>query len=390
MKKLFTTLVVLLPIITVYVSPIKGVDLGTFIFVIFSFFLIFNRNTKLKIRKPIILYLVYVILSTSISTMLQGELTGIIIILRTGKFIYLIFVIILLGHEGYFDIYYGLKILRTVTLFAVVYIIIQTITYKIFGALLPSGLMSMVTSESYLNNDYYTLAKVLYRPSSFFIEPAYFVQYSFVYLCYSIFGTDNEKVIYKWKEAFFISLGLILSGSGQGILIGLFIWIIWSFKVLFTTKIKFDKKIITVIILLICVIAMPFLLQTEMLSKPLERVFTDNVVGGGNAFLARIEGYQYFYVLPNIYKIIGMGYGNVPDYVYLNSAAYTLYTSGMLGGILVLYIFVDAFRKTKNYKKALIIVYFVMIFGAGTFTAAFICYYFSFIYADIRRAHNNN
>jgi hypothetical protein len=305
---------------------------------------------------------------------------GMSVVLRLGKYVVLIFLILFTGNKNLFDVDLGFRILKKVTLLAVTYIIIQTIAYKGAGILLPNAFLSLVSYEAYSEIDYGTLAKHFYRPTAFFIEPSSFCQYTLLYLSLSIFGWDNKKICHNWKHAVYISIGILLSGSGQGILLLVCMWLAWIVKRLILTKLHPRKLLILFGILFVGIVSAPFLMKSEIIAKPLERIFTDNVEGGGNAFLGRMGGYLYFFMLPNIFKLIGMGYGNVPKDVYFNSLSYTLYCNGILGCMLLIYLFGDIIRRGTGFQKIFALVYIGLITGATTFTAANICFYFSFIY----------
>lgn len=390
MKRIYTFLIVILPIIAVYKSPISGIDLGTFAFISMSFFILLFSKGRVQLIKPMLIFLIYIVFSTLISMQLQGELENILIILRTGKFVLLILLILHIGNKELFDIEFGLKVLKTVSIVSVLYLILQTIGYKFFNVLLPNGILSLIIDEAYLNVDYVTEAKFLYRPSSFFIEPSSFSQYNLLYLSYSIFGLDNKKLLYNWRHALYISVGILLTGSGQGILLVFATWGLWVLNKLFLSKMKFKQYLLLAGIIVSGMLFIPYLLQNDFISKALSRVFTASTSSGGNAFLARIKGYDHFNRLPSIFKIIGMGYGNVPPRIYFNSAAYTLYCSGMIGGIILLYIFWDIFKKGIGFQKEFTIIYFILTMGTTAFKATSICFYLSFIYtADINRMLNN-
>ncbi len=378
-RKAYTILVTIIPVLTVYKSLAPGIDLATFLFIAMSAFIIITSKGKMSKIVPLMVLLIYIVTSTLISLQMQQSF-GMSVVLRLGKYIVLIFLIVFMGNRELLDVDLGFRTLKTVTLLAVTYIIIQTLAYKGAGILLPNAFLSLVSYEAYSEIDYSNLAKHFYRPTAFFIEPSSFCQYTLLYLCLSIFGWDKKKLIHNWKHAVFVSIGILLSGSGQGILLLFCIWAFWLLSRLVLTKLNPKKILILFLILAVGVVSVPVLMKSEILAKPLERVFTDNKEGGGNAFLGRMGGYMYFLMLPNSYKLIGMGYGNVPKDVYFNSLSYTLYCNGILGCILLLYLFGDIVRRGKGFQKVFALVYFGLITGATTFTAANICFYFSFIY----------
>jgi hypothetical protein len=377
MKKLFTISVVILPLIMVYRSPISGLDLGTFWFLCLSIFLLLKSKRIQLSNKPLLIFLTYTLISTLISILLQSDLS-VILILRTGKFIALILIILYLGYH-FFDIQIGIKALKVVTFSAVIYIILQTIMYKFLGILLPRGFLSLIVTDYYSNIDYAHSASIFYRPTGFFIEPASFSQYTLLYLTYSLFGFNSTKRCFNWKHAVFVSLGIILSGSGQGLLLLVIVWLIWFITRVLFGSISFKGILLLFIILIIGTVLIPPLLETSHVTKTLTRVFGESGLGFGDALMARTKGFDYFSNLEGIYKLIGMGYGNVPENIYFNSTAYTLYCSGILGMFLVVLIYISLFVRGNSFQKVFTIIYFILIMGSATFTAANICFFLSFL-----------
>lgn len=383
MKKIFTILIVIFPIIAVYRSPIPGVDMATCLMLLFSFlFLIFHRDAVVDIKNPFLFFLIYLVIFSIASYLIQGS-SDAIVFLRMGKFVFLILFAVIIA-RGSFDQKLGIRVLTIITAAATVYIIVQAIAYYTGGILLPAGFLSVVTDETYGGLDYMQIARSFYRPSSFFIEPAYFAQYTLLGLCVNLFGYGQRK--YRYVLALFFTAGIVLSGSGQGVLAAAFLWGLAFMQRLVFTNFTIKKLFLTIVICVACVVFIPMLLKTSFVSMTLARIFGDNAAMGGNALLSRLEGYRYFSTLPAVLQIIGTGYGNVPVGVYLSSAAYTLYTLGILGAGLVLYIFADAFSRGKGFQRVFTAAYFVLFLAANVFTATYICFYFCFLY--IGRADN--
>lgn len=390
-RRTYTLLVVITPIMCVYKSLAPGIDLATFIFLAFSLRIFIAAKGKISIVKPLIAFFVYVIISTLVSLQMQESFSIFSIVLRLGKYLMVIFLVIIIGNRQLFDVDYGFKLLKRVTLMAVGYIFLQTIMYRAAGILLPNAIMSLVSYQEYAEIDYERLAEHFYRPTAFFVEPSSYCQYTLLYLSFSVFGWKGEKLVHNWKIAAAITFGILLSGSGQGIMMAVLIWVMWFLKRLVFTKLQMKNLVVLVSLVLVLAVSSPFLMQSELVSKPLERVFTDNKEGGGNAFMGRMGGYMYFGMLPNTFKLIGMGYGNVPKDVYFNSLSYTLYCNGILGCLLLVYLFGDIVIKGTGFQKVFGMIYFGLLAGATTFTATNICFYFSFIYnGRIRERVLNN
>lgn len=380
MKKVFTSLVICLPILTVYKSPVPGVDLATLLMLLFAFVYFLSGRLKfINIKSPLLFFLLFLLFLSSVSFMLQGVISD-IALLRTGKLLFLVLFVFVIGYDNLFDKEFAIKALNAVTAAAAIYIILQTVAYHLFGLLLPSGILPLVTDEAYSALNYAQIAKSFYRPSSFFIEPAYFAQYAMLGLCINIFGFKKSRLCHNLKMALLISAGIILSASGQGVLLAAFLWLFWLVQRLIFTNFSVKKLFILLAVAGAGIVFIPMLLETELVSKTLSRVFDTNTAMGGNALLARTHGYSHFQSLPLLYKTIGVGYGNVPPGVYLNGAAYILYTLGISGAAVMLFLFADAFVKGKPFGRVFLAAMFGMLLVANIFTAAYLCFYFSFIY----------
>ncbi len=387
MNKIFSFLIVFIPIFSVYKSPLPGVDFSTFCAIIFSFFyIIFCKKIQISINIPFVFLIFYIIFFSLWLPIFTTDKEIMLHLLRAFKFSYLIIFIFFICYKQLFDVNYSIKILNTLTLFLVLYIFIQKISFSLFGYTLPSGFISLINSDNYIDLDYEKIYENFYRPSSFFIEPAYFSHYVLLGITYNIFGYNYGKLLYNYKYAVIFSIGIFISGSGQGILLTVLIWSIWLIKNLLSKKSHFkfvsNKYILIFFIIFISVPVGYFTMKTELVTMSLDRVFTSNIDFGGNAVLARMMGYEYFFNLPIIYKIIGVGFGNVPSDVYFSSLSYILYTIGFLGFLIILYIFIRAFYLGDIFQKVFLIVYFILIIGSNTFTATQVCFYFSFIYID--------
>ncbi len=379
-KKLFTLVVVLFPILGIYISPISGFDLGTFCLLLLLPFLL-SGNFKIRIPLYMFLLIMYILLGSLIAYTVSEPSDLALAMLRMGKFIITVVIVFIIAKEKFFDYQFAKKMLKIITISAVSYIIIQSILFYKTGRLLPSVPFNLIRNEEYGTIDYSQAASIFYRPASFFLEPAHFAQYVVVYLTYCLFG-DFQKTEPQLIAAVFITIGLFVSTSGQGILLSFLIWTFWLFNQL--AKSGITRKIYLIIFcILLGLIVLPKVFQTEIVSTSINRIITDS--GLGVASKGRLFSYYYFNELPLLQKIIGTGYGNVPAGVYLNSAAYILYCNGIIGMVIVGMLFYDAFRHARYFQRYLCIIYALLIMGSATFTASGIVFYFMFIYSDYNK-----
>lgn len=380
MKKLFTLVVILFPILSLYKTPIPGVDIATLFALMFIPFLIIN-NEKISINKPLIIMLFYTILSTFLSLWFQSSVDDSMIFFRLGKLVILIVVFLLWGFNSYFDSSYALKTLRIVTLAATFYVVLQSVSQHFFYIVLPRAIYSLLVDSTHLVVQLIDLESAYssnYRPSAFFLEPAHFSQYVLVYLAITLFGINrNSYFNLRWKEALFISLGIILSRSGMGIILASLLWFLFAVKVLISKRINKKHLLIVFTLSVITLISLFFLRNHDFIIYALNRVFaTDDV--GYNAIQGRIGGYVSFLELNTLYQLIGVGYGTING-TYFNGLSSTLYWSGILGIIPMLYILIDAFIKGENFQKIFVLIYFILLSFAGVY-GALLCFYLPLLY----------
>ena len=132
MKKAYTLLTVLLPILGVYASPISWFDLGTFLVIIFAGFCLFDKRAIIKISPFLGVLLVYTIFTTVLNFILPDSTkysADFSIIMRMARFVVMLVVMLGIGYATYFDFELTIKYLRRVTLVVGVYSILQLLFF---------------------------------------------------------------------------------------------------------------------------------------------------------------------------------------------------------------------------------------------------------------------
>lgn len=372
MKKAYTLLTVLLPILGVYASPISWFDLGTFLVIIFAIFCLFDKNAIIKISPFLGVLLVYTILTTGLNLMLpnstkySGEFS---IIMRMVRFVVMLVVMLGIGYTTYFDFDLTMKYLRRVTLIVGAYAILQLLFFYATGLKLIN--VFGPTKQGIMFDSMLGEYETTYRPPSLFLEPSSVAYYVMPYLCYALFHKyiDQKDKKQSYIYAAIISVGVLCTTSGQGVLCVFALWMIWLFYYLITNKIQ--KGLIVAIVFIIAAFV---ILSNERVAYTLERIFISEN-GGSNAIDARYEGYEAFARLPMLFKIIGMGYGNYSEKIYYSSFADILFCTGILGCTLVLILYGVCFAKGTTYQKMIVIATLILMFGGGVYTAALLCFY---------------
>lgn len=395
MKKSFCILVCIIPIVMNYKSIVPGVDLATLLIVMFGTFYLFCSNkgkvfVKRKTCEPLFAFIIYTAVSSVFSLLLislsESDASLSQAILRGGKFFAVIFLVVFVLYEDLFDKEYAFKVLRTITLLAVFYAFVQFGAHYIFGINLPSRFLDMMTYGGYSETSFYVKdMSAYYRVASFFIEPAAFIQYIVVYLSFCMFS-NKEKLIDKPLDAILITAAIILTASGQGLIILVVAWGMWYvFKVVLGRNRSIGRIVIMLVLPVAIIALLPWFLSLAPIQKNFSRIFEDGTynIMGGYATQRRLGGYSFLSDLIGIYFLIGRGYGNVRPYVYYPSVAYTMFSSGIIGILLVAILIIWLLRNCKTYGKYFAIMYSVLIVGTTAFFGCNICFYFPFLLADV-------
>lgn len=270
------------------------------------------------------------------------------------------------------------------------YLLLQFAAHQAASIYLPISLPLKIFQpdmRSYLTDGnlatYYTF---LYRPSSLFIEPSYFTTYVLGGICYNLFYTDAEHphpTFSNCAAAALISVALIASASGGGIIAMLVIWALF-----FLSKIvQFEQKRIIingwyVLFAIAAVIGLILLFQNALGSVGAEHTFS----GKGSSLANRVyRGGAIYSITDFPHRLFGVGLNNLSDYMtyyglhtpydqddldLVASLIGTLNNDGWLSLLLLCVFLVSLYRRQSgSFGKLIVlsIVYFltfdVMIFS---------------------------
>ena len=379
MKKAYTLITVLLPVLAVYSSPISGFDLGTFVVLGFGaccvLDLFIKNSWKIKFHGALLLVVLYTALVTTITVIDTNSIhysSEISIIMRTARFVLMLVIMLFIATPSYFDYELFEKYLRRATLFVCVYAMAQFVFYtftglkliNVFGAT-KQGVQFEATLDEY---------ETTYRPPSIFLEPSNVTYYIVPYLAISLFASFSEMKLGKRDkrrdiiDAIIITLGVVCTTSGQGavvIAVGWLLWVIMSvFKKGKTKNIGFFP---------ILGLATVFIYKSESFQYTIGRM--DSSGSSMSAIDARNVGYLAFDILSDKNKLFGTGYGNYIEALYYPSFADVLFCTGIIGFVLVLIMYMWFFYKGCTFQKILVILSFVVMMGGGIYTATYLCFY---------------
>lgn len=368
-SNVYTFLCVFLPILSTYLSPIPGVELGTFAVLVFTPYLILSCG-KASFHFPATMTIVvlYTIFCTAMALMgneFYSSPTS--IVLRTGRFVFLLSVLIGFGVPNLYKQETYTTMLYKLTAVVAVYAIIQFVVYHLTGFQLPHTFGPVKQDGGVIDS-----VVTAYRPASILPEPASATYFMVPYLCFALFGAESKIDRRSLLKALLVSLAILCTTSGQGLIVLVACWGTWIIKE--AKSFNFGRLII---VLAIGAIA----LSQIDLSFTINRVTTDD---GMNAVDARSEGYDLLKTIPVKELVFGKGFGNYDEDVFFSSFASIIFSTGIINMVLVAIMYLSFFFKGNSFAKMLVVCSLILMAGGGVYTATYICLYYPLLITNTK------
>lgn len=381
MKKVnFITLAfVMLPILSIYRSFISVLSIADVIILSIAIFSLIDSfinkspkrylmvNEKKYINYVPIIFMIFLIFTTLLAILVNGEVVLSSVIIRIVRYTLFMYSVSVLGYR-YFDSNYGAKLIVSISTVATVYIFIQTIVFYSMGIVMPfiiPFLEPMVSDYNDISGLIGWYNQFYYRPQSFFMEPAHFSQYNLVSLALCLFWKEKFFEQNRIKTAIFLSIGLVLSTSSIGVLIGLFIWFVYLLK-FYSNKITHKKVMLFILLCFILIIFSPAIFDIERITVPVLRVFQTTA--------RTTDSFSLFEGLNIKHKILGIGLGNEEAYLgigsripFMNALTIVLLSAGYLGLMAYLLLSMSMIVYKKGLSRLLGISLFILSFGSEVF-----------------------
>lgn len=352
LDKFYMLVLATLPVLSQY--RIGPLDLDVVLMLVFFGLYIFTTKTIsiTSVGVPISLLIVYILLTTGINLLIGERFSPQTdIFLRMGRYCLYLLVVFLFGntHTNYEDF---MRIYRIVAYAASIYIILQTIFYYGLGIKLPNKIGSVSVSEG---------LRDVGRLRSFYSEPAELGYNLAPFIACSLFGKPYKQGISIGNEldALLVSIGIVLSTSGQGIICISLIWGLWVLNRIF----KHGVRVKDALLILCAIVAIVVLYTSGILEYAIGRA---DDTSESSAVNARTSGYLTLTLLSPLQRLFGAGFGNYVveniydlDFYYkvanYSSIAEFLFTLGLFGTIFWVCIFIYLYRKNTSCGKILIL-----------------------------------
>lgn len=345
------------PIISIYASPIRGLNLSDIFILISIVGLIVKRGAHLRLSRLDLIYIsiaLFALLNLFVTVVFisPAEMTN--IILRTMRYT-IYFSLVILSDKRVEIRELSFKYFGFFSIAGTLLIILQNVVFRMFHYYIP-GFVPFIplSSPTGINEQIDNIYVMGGRPFSFFAEPSAYAVYVAVYLAIEMFYYDNMKGVkkdYKWLLTF----GLLLSGATTAIILLAVLWILY-FKI---NGAKNLRKDIIFIVFLVPVAAVVLLRSSSFQSMLLR-------VANGSTVVDRFEGFKVFLEDMSIYNIF-FGHGmndNVMAY-YLSDLPRLYYYWGLIGILFMTAIMIRIFRNSDRISRIVMGIVMGITLGAS-------------------------
>ena len=231
------------------------------------------------------------------------------------------------------------------------------------------------------------------RPHSFFLEPAAYCTWILPLLCMCM---KRKKHI--WMV--FISISILLSTSSTGILMTGVIWLFYAF----VSARSEGKYINSLMIVGVLIIGIGAFSNLSIFSMALNKLTNISVTNTSNS-VRLVLGFQLFWAAPLIYKVLGIPYMNVENYMrsgevvlskyklslnvsylgFVNAIGNCMLIYGVFGWLLYLKLFWNIWKESNLYSKCYVLICIISIFGQSVFWNSLFVTQFAVMLCSVER-----
>lgn len=385
LSRLFTLLVIIYPLTSVYATPVKSVSIGDMLLLLLIVPLtidILSRRSRLRVI-PFWIYMVYAFIVTIASSMIFMGLSAsydmsnaINRLIRDGFFL----IIIAVFGSYYFDFKYGKKILTNFVIILGCFIIIQSLVYRIAGVYIPGIIPQLTTTISggMTGSEYNSVFQhkaVVYgfvKSSGFLAEPAIVGQVVSVVLLLELFSKERKP---SKKLCVFYSIILVLTFSTNSYVALIVCWVLWA---LYSNRNNRKNTIRIFAVVFALILGLIFLFQNENTASVFSRFFELRDRTSGSSVIRVLRGIFFYMNMPMLYQIFGSGFGNfygikeiygitsIYETVdeYMNTNAYILVSAGLIGFLLFVITILQSTKGSDVVSKMIFVL--LLVFGLSS------------------------
>lgn len=273
-------------------------------------------------------------------------------------------------------------------------IVIAGIFYQSFQVYILGQSVSTINIFPFLqsNSENYLLGYD--RPHSFFLEPAAYCTWILPLLCMCM---KRKKHI--WMV--FISISILLSTSSTGIIMTGVIWLFYAF----VSAGSDGKYFNSLMIIGVLITGIGAFSNLSIFSTAFNKLTNISVTNTSNS-VRLVLGFQLFWAVPLIYKVLGIPYMNVENYMrsgkvalskyklnlnlsylgFVNAVGNCMLIYGVFGLLLYLKLYWNIWKESDLYSKCYVLTCIISIFGQSVFWNSLFVTQFAVMLCSVERA----
>ncbi|MBE6004386.1 MAG: hypothetical protein E7232_09950 [Lachnospiraceae bacterium] len=388
-SKIYSVLIIILPVLWAIKSPIKVLSMGEFLLLpvmLIEFGNIFFKQKKIRIPRGLLCFYFIPILCTVVASITSNWFSFAESLTVVSRIMYY-FLLILIAQK-HFDLDFAVKFYMCLSILLSSYLMAQVITHFLFRVDLPilANYPNILfgNAEYMSTQQYYKLFS--FRPASLFREPSWFADYICPIIAIILFGGELTKSIHNisWGRrliyAFYLTTCVILSTSSLGIL---YCSVIWScFVFLSNNELEF-KSFIKIEVTITMIALVIFALGSEVFSNSLNRLRSGSSIGP-----RLFRGLIIFSNVDLFHQFFGVGINNIGNFVlyrniqtvfdetdlnYTVTSTNRLIATGIIGLSALIYFWIIQFNKQKRSigKVLMLMMGISFIFANGEYLYGF-------------------
>lgn len=342
-NKLYSKFLSIMPIVGIYSIGIPGINLADFILMIFiACNGIVHPLKENKSGKPLLRFIFYIFLIALLNTLLFSyeQITDAAI--RTTRISFYLFTVVFMSKN--IDKKVLLKWIIIVGTAASIFIVIQYVFYKMSGISISGHIPGLkLYTENYMSADYKDRVseQAVMRFPSFFLEPAHFSRYVALSLIVTLFCYKGKN---KVAVSLMQSLGIVISGSGNGYMVLVIVWGMFLYNHLRKGKITAWQLIYSSFIVIGVVV---FLQKNSMVTYVYHRIFDGIQTGESGAVKARTKNFSELMNTMPYLILFGHGFGTVPKLnAWMSDLLYCIWGTGIIGVSILLSFFHRVYKSS--------------------------------------------
>lgn len=384
LQKIFTSYVIILPILNIYCSHyINALRIGEIVGVFMAILLLAATKSKFVLSNiEYWIAIAYIFFQSIVLTGFIPTYTISDTFVRLGRVLFYTYFALRLA-PSFFNWEFGVNLYIKLSVLCSLVLITQFVVLQVSFKFVPFVLPGMNLSTNFSNSEeyYHSLIQGInwygkgLRCSGFFLEPAHFCEFVIFSLVFLLSAKKSKTNLFCIG---IIGFSILISGSAIGFFSFAFIYITSIFHRVTAKKILFS--------FLILILAISISYYLNLFDKAFYRLSTvSSTVEATTGNLRLLRGYVIYNEMPLFYKIFGMGFGNYENFVeyyniqtmfdtflprsneFMNGISVILTSGGIIGISIYLAFFIKIYFRLDYVRKIIFFVFVLILFSSNIF-----------------------